>query len=106
MASIAGTTGRGGSIAYCASKAGVISFTKSLALALAPEIRVNAIAPGFIDTPWTASFKEDFRQFHIEATPMKRMGKPADIAEVALALAVSAGFLTGQTIVVDGGKSL
>jgi len=102
-ASIAGIIGVGSSIAYCASKAGVISITKSLARALAPEIRVNAIAPGFIDTRWTAAWA-DFRQQHAEATPMKRVGLPADIAEVALSLAAYSDFVTGQVIVVDGGR--
>jgi len=103
-ASIAGITGIGSSIAYCASKAGVISITKSLARALAPEIRVNAIAPGFIETRWTAAWAE-FRQQHADATPLKRVGQPDDVADVALFLA-DADFVTGQTIVVDGGRSM
>src|SRR5438552_5710812 len=59
IASVAGLTGRGSSIGYCASKAGVISVTKSLAMALAPEILVNAVAPGFVETRWTAG-KDEF----------------------------------------------
>jgi len=104
ISSIAGTTGIGSSIAYSASKAGVICLTKSLARALAPEIRVNTIAPGFVDSRWTADWPE-FRKMHEEATPMKRVAKPEDIAEAALFL-VRSDFVTGQVIVVDGGKSI
>lgn len=103
IASIAGIIGAGSSIAYNVSKAGVISITKSLARAFAPQIRVNAIAPGVVDTRWIAGWKE-FRKKNLESTPMKRIAQPKDIAEVALFLAADAGFVTGQTIVVDGGK--
>ena len=103
--SIAGLDGSGSSIAYSASKAGTISITKSLAKSLAPKIRVNAIAPGFIDTRWTEAWA-DFRKSHEDATPLKRIGYPKDIAEVALFLTADSGFVTGQTIVVDGGKTL
>jgi len=104
ISSIAGTTGIGSSMAYCASKAGVICLTKSLARTLAPEIRVNTIAPGFVDSRWTADWPE-FRKMHEEATPMKRVAVPGDIAEAALFL-VHSDFVTGQVIVVDGGKSM
>ncbi|HIE25920.1 TPA: glucose 1-dehydrogenase [Candidatus Poribacteria bacterium] len=104
ISSIAGPTGIGSSIAYCASKAGVICMTKSLARVLAPEIQVNTIAPGFVDTRWTADWPE-FKAMHEEATPMKRVAQPADIAEAALFL-VRSDFVTGQVITVDGGKSM
>jgi 3-oxoacyl-[acyl-carrier protein] reductase len=104
ISSIAGTTGVGSSIAYSASKAGVICLTKSLARTLAPEIRVNTIAPGFVDSRWTEGWDE-FRKMHEQATPMKRVAKPEDIAESALFL-VHSDFVTGQVIVVDGGKSI
>lgn len=104
ISSIAGTTGIGSSMAYSASKAGVICLTKSLARTLAPEIQVNTIAPGFVDTRWTADWPE-FRKMHEEATPMKRVATPEDIAEAALFL-VHSDFVTGQIIVVDGGKSM
>ena len=104
ISSIAGTTGIGSSMAYCASKAGVICLTKSLARTLAPEIRVNTIAPGFVDSRWTADWPE-FRKMHEEATPMKRVAVPGDIAEAALFL-VHSDFVTGQVIIVDGGKSM
>jgi 3-oxoacyl-[acyl-carrier protein] reductase len=104
ISSIAGTTGIGSSMAYCASKAGVICLTKSLARTLAPEIQVNTIAPGFVDTRWTADWPE-FKKMHEEATPMKRVATVQDIAEAALFLAHS-DFVTGQVIIVDGGKSM
>jgi len=104
ISSIAGTTGIGSSMAYSASKAGVICLTKSLARTLAPEIRVNTIAPGFVDTRWTSDWPE-FRKMHEQATPLKRVAVPEDIAEAALFL-VRSDFMTGQVIIVDGGKSL
>jgi 3-oxoacyl-[acyl-carrier protein] reductase len=104
ISSIAGPTGIGSSMAYSASKAGVICLTKSLARTLAPEIRVNTIAPGFVDTRWTANWPE-FKKMNEEATPMKRVAKPADIAVAALYL-VHSDFVTGQVITVDGGKSM
>ena len=104
ISSIAGTTGVGSSMAYSASKAGVICLTKSLARTLAPEIRVNTIAPGFVDTRWTEDWPE-FRKMHEQATPLKRVAIPKDIAESALFL-VHSDFVTGQIIVVDGGKSI
>jgi len=104
ISSIAGTTGIGSSIAYCASKAGVICLTKSLARTLAPEIQVNTIAPGFVVSRWTDAWPE-FRKMHEEATPMKRVAFPADVTEAALFL-VHSDFVTGQAIIVDGGKSM
>jgi len=91
-------------MAYAASKAGLICLTKSLARTLAPEIRVNAIAPGFIDTRWTAHWS-DYRASKVEAALLKRAGRPEDIAEGALFL-VRSDFVTGQTIIMDGGRVL
>lgn len=84
---------------YCASKAGVIMMTKALAKALAPAITVNSVAPGVI------SFNDvDARtQAMIDATPMKRAGKPEEIAEAVHFFLTSPDFITGQTLVVDGG---
>lgn len=103
--SIAAFHGSGSSIAYGASKAGVIHLTKALARALAPTIRVNCIAPGYVDTRWTAPWAAQ-RSDHVEATPLKRIADPEEIAELTLFLVADAGFVTGQTIVVDGGKTL
>jgi len=104
VASTAGLTGRGSSIAYCASKAGVISVTRSLTLALAPEIRVNAVAPGFVETRWTAG-RDEFRASSLAATPLDRVAQPEDVAHAILFLAKT-DFVTGQVVVVDGGRSL
>ncbi len=104
ISSIAGITGVGSSMAYSASKAGVICLTKSLARTLAPDIRVNTIAPGFVDSRWTDGWDE-YRKMHISLTPMKRVAKPEDIAVSALYL-VHSDFVTGQVIIVDGGKTI
>jgi 3-oxoacyl-[acyl-carrier protein] reductase len=102
--SIAGFIGRGSSIVYCASKAAVISITKSLAIALAPDIRVNSIAPGYVETRWTDG-QDEFKKSHLEATPLGWVSGPKEIAEAALYLA-RAVFVTGQTLVVDGGRTI
>lgn len=102
VASIAGITGKGSSIAYCASKAAMISLTKSLASVLAPNIRVNAVAPGFIDTRWHAG-RDEVKKATAEALPLKRLGTPEDIAEVIVATA-KFSWVTGQVIVADGGQ--
>ncbi|MCI0417978.1 MAG: glucose 1-dehydrogenase [Acidobacteria bacterium] len=108
IASVAGITGSGSSIAYCASKAGVISVTKSLARVMAPEASVNAIAPGLIDTRWLdgVARANAMRQNFQNAALFKRVGTPEDIAEVALSMAADWGFVTGQVVVVDGGRTL
>jgi 3-oxoacyl-[acyl-carrier protein] reductase len=108
IASVAGITGNGSSIAYCASKAGVISVTKSLARVLAPEATVNAIAPGLIDTRWLdgVARADAMRQNFQNAALLKRVGTPEDIAEVALSMAADWGFVTGQVVVVDGGRTV
>jgi 3-oxoacyl-[acyl-carrier protein] reductase len=104
VASVAGSTGVGSSMAYAAAKAGVITMTKSLARALAPEIRVNAISPGLIRTRFAGRPDSD-SDFNAEevATPLKRLATVDECAEVALFLANSATAVTGQTILVDGG---
>lgn len=104
VASVAGSTGVGSSIAYAAAKAGVLTMTKSLARALAPEIRVNAISPGLIRTQFAGRPDSD-SAFTAEegATPLKRLATVAECAEVAFFLASAATACTGQTILVDGG---
>jgi 3-oxoacyl-[acyl-carrier protein] reductase len=104
VASVAGSTGVGSSMAYAAAKAGVITMTKSLARALAPEIRVNAISPGLIRTHFAGrpDSDSDFTSEEV-ATPLKRLATVDECAEVALFLAYSATAVTGQTILVDGG---
>jgi len=101
--SIAGFTGIGSSIPYAASKAAVISLTKSLARVLGPEIRVNAVAPGFVATRWNAGREAEHATI-IGGTPLGRLTTAEDIAGVSVAFATDAKFVTGAVIVVDGGK--
>jgi 3-oxoacyl-[acyl-carrier protein] reductase len=104
VASVAGSTGVGSSIAYAAAKAGVLTLTKSLARALAPEIRVNAISPGLIRTQFAGRPDSD-SAFQAEegVTPLKKLATVAECAEAAFFLASAATAVTGQTILVDGG---
>lgn len=102
-ASTAGYGYPGSSMAYAASKAGLMNLTSNLARGLAPEVRVNAVAPGMIRTPWTTRFGQDWEDRSVEMTCLKRVGTPDDIAEVILFLLAGAGYVTGQTIRVDGG---
>jgi 3-oxoacyl-[acyl-carrier protein] reductase len=108
IASVAGLTGQGSSIAYCASKAALICMTKSLARVLGPEIGVNAVAPGLIDTRWLegGSDPNGMRERYKSNSVLKRVGTPEDIAQVVLSLASEHSFMTGQVVVVDGGISL
>ena len=103
VASDSGFRPIGRSHAYCAAKAGVISLTSTLALALAPRIRVNAVAPGYIETPMQFGRAPTRRQEALESTMLERIGMPEDVAEVIVALVASAGFVTGQVVTVDGG---
>ncbi|GAA4380733.1 SDR family NAD(P)-dependent oxidoreductase [Paeniglutamicibacter cryotolerans] len=103
-ASVAGITASGSSIPYAVSKAGVLHLTRLLAKALGPDIRVNAVAPGYIDTPlthdWTA-----VRDFVAEKAPARRLGQPEDVAEVVHGL-LSMSYVTGTVIPVAGGLQL
>ena len=105
-ASIAGVQGSGSSIPYSTSKAGLINLTRSLARTLAPEIRVNAVAPGFVDSPWNKDWPADRKAASIERTPLKRACRPEDIAETIFFLCAGGAMITGQTIIVDGGLTL
>lgn len=102
IASVAGMTGMGSSIAYAASKGAMITMTKSLARALAPQIRVNAIAPGFVRTRFANWPATAFDQGEA-ITPLKQLATVEEIAALALYLAADALSTTGETIVVDGG---
>ncbi len=108
VASVAGIRAIGSSIAYAASKAGLINMTIAFARVLAPEVRVNCVAPGFIDTRWLkeglGAGYEGARRFQAEQTPLKRVATPNDIAQVILGLIEGADFVTGQTITIDGGN--
>jgi 3-oxoacyl-[acyl-carrier protein] reductase len=102
-ASVAGLGRVGSSIAYGASKAGLINLTRSLAVALAPEVRVNAVAPGLVDSPWTANWPMEKKRGYADQSLMRRICTPADIAEAILFLAAGGAMVTGHTLPVDGG---
>lgn len=102
VSSASGFNGRGSSIAYTASKAALISLTKSLSLALAPDIRVNSVAPGFVPTRWHEGH-ESWHPGIIKETPLGRLAQPEDIARLVTALVCDAPFVTGQTVICDGG---
>ncbi len=89
---------------YCASKAGLISLTRSLAKALGPHVQVNSIAPGTILFP-DEKVDESMKKI-IRSTPLNKAGRPEDIAEMVLYLAAQGEFITGQVFAVDGGKSI
>ena len=104
VGSVAGVRPTGSSIPYEASKAAFHHMTTLLAKVVGPEVRVNAVAPGLVDTPWTEDWdvvREGVRQL----APLRRTGQPEDVAEVILALA-GAAYVTGQVVVVDGGLTL
>ena len=105
ITSVVGIAGNGGQTNYAASKAGIIGLTKSLAKELAVRgVRVNALAPGFVDTAMTADLSPELRQSALSAIPMGRLGAPEDIAHAVAFLASDhAAYITGQTLVVDGG---
>lgn len=105
MTSVVGIKGNAGQSNYAASKAGIIGFTKSVALELGSRgIRCNAIAPGFIETEMTAALDEKMVQSWRDAIPLKRGGTPDDVAECTVFLASDKStYITGQVIQVDGG---
>ena len=105
LASIIGLIGNAGQCNYAASKAGVIALTKSAARELASRnIRVNAVAPGFIETKMTAALPEAVREKMLAAIPMARFGLPDDVANVVLFLASPASaYMTGQVLSISGG---
>lgn len=105
ISSIAGATGVGSCIPYAASKAAVNSVTKSLSKVLAPEVRVNAVAPGPVKTRWLKDHPEMI-QAVLPQTPLKRAADPADIADAVMFLALGTTLVTGQVLVVDGGRTL
>ena len=104
VSSLAGVRPTGSSIPYAASKAAFNHQTRLLAKVLGPDIRVNAVAPGLIETPWT----EDWTDLHAlvgAGAPMRRTGQPGDVAEVVMGL-VRSSYVSGQVVVVDGGLGL
>lgn len=105
VTSVAGLQGHGSSIPYAASKAALNCMTKSLARAFAPEVRVNAVAPGPVLTRWLAHRAEQVAR-SMEQTPLKRAATPDDIADAVVFLAQGTSLMTGQVVVVDGGRTM
>jgi 3-oxoacyl-[acyl-carrier protein] reductase len=108
ISSVSGIHPLAGQVNYSAAKAGVIGFTKSLAKEVAPyNIRVNAIAPGFISTEMTAELGEKARDKFLNMIPLRRFGAPDEVAKVVLfLLSDSSQYITGQTIQLDGGLGI
>lgn len=108
ISSVVGFSGNAGQFNYSATKAGVIGMTKSAALECASRgIRVNAVAPGFIETDMTASLSEEIKAAYMEKIPLKSLGKPEDIANAVVYLASPlSDYMTGQTLHLNGGMYL
>ena len=104
ITSVAGVRYTGSSIPYAVSKAALNHMTGLLANVLGPEVRVNAVAPGLVDTPWTAEWGA-IREHVTTTSPLRRSAQPEDVADVCLSL-IAARHVTGQVILVDGGMSL
>jgi len=110
IASIAAHRASGSSIAYAVSKAGVVQLTRALALALAPEVRVNSVSPGWVASRWYSSRFGDEAAAAQEAafakqTPIKKIATPDDVARAVIAL-LENDLITGQDLVIDGGKNI
>lgn len=105
-ASTAGVGLQGSSTPYAASKAGVVSVTRSLARGLAPDVRVNAVAPGQVATPWTADWPEERKRMALNKMLIKRHVQAEDVAQTIVFLLTGAPMITGQTIVIDGGMTV
>ena len=108
LTSVVALRGNPGQINYCASKAGLIGMTKSLAKELGSRgVTVNAVAPGFIDTDMTAAMPESARQAMLDTIPLSRPGQPEDVARaVAFLASDEAAYITGQVLCVDGGMAM
>ncbi len=107
VGSVAGLSGSGSSIAYCASKGALHTLTKSMARALAPAVRVNAVCPGPIDSQWLRrGMSETELAERAASCPIPRLSRPEEIADVILHLAIGPSMITGQLVVVDGGRTM
>ena len=110
ISSLSGLRPIGSSIAYCASKAAVNSLTQTLSKVLAPQVRVNAICPGFITGRWQKMMQgdgyEQTIQAVIDSTPLQKAADPADIADAVLGIIEGSDMLTGQILLVDGGQNI
>jgi 3-oxoacyl-[acyl-carrier protein] reductase len=105
-ASIAGTGSGGSSMPYGASKAALVNLTKNLARALAPEVRVNAVAPGGVDSSWQIEWTPEQRRGSIERSLLKKRADPSEIGDLIVYLGFGATMVTGQTVICDAGLTL
>lgn len=105
VASTAGVGGQGSSIPYAASKGAMVTMTKSLARSLAPNIRVNAVCPGVIISRWLAD-RPQMLEAAVKITPLRRASTTDDVADVITFLACDAEMMTGQALIVDGGRTI
>lgn len=108
ISSVLGVVGKPTSFAYCASKGAVINMTKSIALSyIKDNIRVNVVAPGYVDTPLLDEYTEEMKEERISKHPIGRLADPIEIAKTILFLASDdSSFITGETIMVDGGYTI
>jgi 3-oxoacyl-[acyl-carrier protein] reductase len=110
ITSVAGLTGNGSSLAYCASKAALINMTVSLARILAPQVRVNSVAPGFIADDWTQQGLKDryeeAKHSHESKAVLGKVCHPDDVAAAVVSLITGSDLITGQTLVCDGGATI
>ena len=106
ISSIAGLTGVGSNVAYCASKAALDSLSRSLGRALAPKIRVVSVSPGLVLGEYAKHFDPAWIQAHIDGTPLDRLSVPEDVAETVWAVHTKLTMTTGNIIPVDGGRTL
>lgn len=106
ISSVAGVTGQGSNVAYCASKAALDSMTRSLARALGPGIRVVSVSPGWVRGAYADRMPADLLEAQERATPLRRLATPEDVAAAVHATIVDLGFTTGVAIPVDGGRPL
>lgn len=106
ISSVAGVTGVGSNVAYCASKAAIDSMTRSLGRALAPHIRVMSVSPGWVLGEYAAKVDPAYLKAQTEATPLKKLAAPADVADAVLAVCTLLKSSTGSIVPVDGGRPL
>lgn len=108
ISSVSGVMGMARQTNYAASKAGIIGFTKALAREVAPySIRVNAVAPGFIETDMLRDLNEGYKEQILKQIPLNRLGRPGEVAKAVRFLASNdARYITGQTLIIDGGMSV
>lgn len=106
ISSVAGITGVGSNVAYCASKAALDSMTRSLGRALAPKIRVVSVSPGWVLGEYAKRFDPEYIQTQVDATPLKKLSTPEDVAETVWAVHTKLTMMTGNIVPVDGGRPL